>query len=170
MEVTLRPWRPEDREALMDVMNRVDRRFLSDRLPSPYTRQDADAWLGRVLDCDGRDGLFRAVTMDGTVVGMISLDKKQDVCRLDSELSYALLPEEQGKGIMSQGVEQFCALAFRQLEILRITGEVYAHNQASRRVLEKNGFQREGTLRQAICKGGKIQDLCVYGKLKDPAV
>ena len=42
------------------------------------------------------------------------------------------------------------------LDILRITGRVYEPNKASRRVLEKNGFELEGLLKQAVDKNGNI--------------
>ena len=165
MRLELKPWQLGDRSGLMAVMNGVDRRFLSDRLPFPYTEQDAESWLYRVAELDGRKGLYRAVVYDGAVTGMLSLEQKEDVCRLDGEISYCLLPAWEGKGIMSEATGRFCRLAFAQLGLLRITGQVYAEHQASRRVLEKNGFVLEGTLRRAIVKAGKIQDLCIYGKL-----
>ena len=69
---------------------------------------------------------------------------------------------------MTEAVRQACDAAFRQLDIVRITGAVYAPNLASRRVLEKNGFTLEGTLRSGVFKDGRLQDLCLYGKLKGP--
>ena len=59
-----------------------------------------------------------------------------------------------------------CEIAFAELDILRITGLVYAPNVASQRVLEKNGFVKEGIQRNAVCKDGEVYDLCLYGKLK----
>ena len=67
---------------------------------------------------------------------------------------------------MTEAVRQICAIAFRELDILRITGLVYEPNAASRRVLEKNGFVPEGLMRNAITKDGVTYDLCIYGKLK----
>lgn len=34
------------------------------------------------------------------------------------------------------------------------------------RVLEKNGFELEGLLKQAVDKNGNIYNLCIYGKVK----
>jgi len=67
---------------------------------------------------------------------------------------------------MSEALRQICELAFQELDILRISGLVYEPNAASRRVLEKNGFVLEGTMKQAVIKDEKIYDLCVYGKIK----
>ena len=67
---------------------------------------------------------------------------------------------------MTEAVRQICEIAFSELDIIRITGLVYAPNIASRRVLEKNAFIQEGLKRNAVYKNGNIFDLCVYGKLK----
>ena len=32
--------------------------------------------------------------------------------------------------------------------------------------LEKNGFELEGLLKQAVDKNGNIYNLCIYGKVK----
>ena len=164
-EIELRPWRAEDAAALAALCDAADRRFLSDRLPKPYTAADAEFWLRRVQEREGRDGLFRAVVQNGAVVGMVSAEQKQDVYRKDAELGYLLHPACAGRGIMSEAVRQFCPLAFAQLDIVRLTGLVYAQNAASRRVLEKNSFVQEGLLCNAVCKNGALQDLAVYGKL-----
>lgn len=64
-------------------------------------------------------------------------------------------------------MRKICQEAFEQLDIIRITGLVYAPNIASRRVLEKNGFELEGVLKNGVLKNGAVYDLCIYGKQKD---
>ena len=49
------------------ICNLVDRSFLANRLPYPYTEESADWWLGMVSEHDGTDGVFRAVLADGKV-------------------------------------------------------------------------------------------------------
>ena len=36
----------------------------------------------------------------------------------------------------------------------------------TQKMLEKNGFVREGIQRNAVYKDGEVYDLCLYGKLK----
>lgn len=67
---------------------------------------------------------------------------------------------------MTEAVREICQVAFSELDIVRIKGLVYAPNVASKKVLKKNGFVREGLQRNAVYKDGKIFDLCLYGKLK----
>lgn len=74
--------------------------------------------------------------------------------------------EYKGQGIMTEAVSRICELAFSELDICRITGLVFADNAPSARVLEKNGFEHEGLMRQAVIKNGVLHDLLIFGKLK----
>lgn len=166
MDIKLVKWSEDLKSELMDICNKVDRSFLSNRLPYPYTEEAADWWLGMVAEHDGKDGVFRAVVVDDKVVGNISVEQKSDVYCKDGEIGYLLLTDYWSQGIMTETVRQICEAAFDELEIIRITGLVYAPNAASQCVLEKNGFVREGLQREAVFKDGKVYDLCLYGKLK----
>ena len=55
---------------------------------------------------------------------------------------------------------------FNNSDILRIYAEPFAFNAASCRVLEKAGFQYEGTLRSNAVKNGKVIDMKMYSLLK----
>ena len=166
MQVELREWSINDWEALVEICHQIDRRYLSDRLPDPYTKDCAMWWLDKVKESEGQCGVFREIVVDGKIVGTISVEQKEDVYRKDADIGYFLLPNQSGQGIMSEAVRQICDIAFQTLDIMRMTGLVYKPNMASRKVLEKNGFVLEGIMKNAVIKNEKIYDLCVYGKLK----
>ena len=170
MNVKLVKWTQENKHELIKICNEVDRSYLSNRLPYPYTEESADWWLGMVSEHDGKNGVFRAISVDGKIVGNISVEQKSDVYCKDGEIGYLLLTDFWSKGIATEAVRQICAEAFSALDIIRITGLVYAANIASARVLEKNGFAREGLQRNAVYKDGKIYDLCIFGKLKETGI
>ena len=166
MNIELRKWSVEDKEVLIKMCNSIDRSFLSDRLPNPYTNASAEWWLTMVKDNEGKKGVFREIVVDGKIVGTISVEQKDDVYRKDSEIGYYLLQEVYSKGIMSEAVRQICEIAFETLDIIRITGLVYEANIASRKVLERNGFLLEGKMEKAVIKNNNIFDLCIYGKVR----
>jgi len=166
MEITLEKWKKEDAYDLMRICNETDRTYLSNRLPYPYTEENASWWLNMVSENEGKRGIFRSVRVDGEIVGNITVEQKEDVFVKDAELGYLLLPRMWSRGIMSEAVRRICEIAFEELDIVRITGQVYEPNAASRRILEKNGFELEGILKKAVFKEGKIWNLCVYGKTK----
>ena len=162
MTIDLHKWTSDDREALMALCNAVDRTFLSDRQPYPYTEADADWWLGMVAENDGKEGVWRAIVADGQIVGSISVEKTADEQRSAGSIGYMILTPFWSQGIGTEAVRQICGIAFRELALERIIGEVFPENLASARVLEKNGFRLEETKAEAIVKGGKAMDVRVY--------
>ncbi len=143
MTIDLHKWTFADREALMALCNAVDRTFLSDRLPYPYTEADADWWLGMVVENDGKEGVWRAIVVDEQIVGSISVERMADENRSVGSIGYMILTPFWSQGIGTEAVRQICKIAFRELALDCIIGEVFSENLASARVLEKNGFQLE---------------------------
>ena len=166
MKIELKKWSFEDKEFLIKMCNTIDRNYLSDRIPDPYTDESAEWWLNMVEDNDEKHGVFRKIVVDGKIAGAVSVEQKEDVYRKDSEVGYYLLQEVYSKGIMTEAVRQICEIAFEKLDILRITGMVYEPNIASKKVLERNNFLLEGVMKQAVIKNNNIYDLCIYGKVR----
>ena len=167
MGIELLKWTDELKEDLIRICNSVDRTDLSDRLPDPYTEKDADEWLGIVAESDGVNGLFRAISVDGVIAGTISIEQKSGVFRKDADIGYMLTEDFYSRGIMTIATGKICEMAFKELDIVRITGLAHERNTASRRVLEKNDFKLEGVMRNAAIKYGELLNLCVYGLLKE---
>ena len=163
MAINLHTWTPADKPALMALCNAVDRTYLSDRLPYPYTEADADWWLGMVAENDGKDGVWRAIVVDEQIVGSISVERMADEQRSVGSIGYMILTPFWSQGIGTEAVRQICGIAFRELALERIIGEVFPENLASARVLEKNGFLLEETKVGAMVKGGMAMDVRVYG-------
>ena len=67
---------------------------------------------------------------------------------------------------LSAAAKKICAEAFEKLDIQRIEGTPFEPNIASRRVLEKAGFELEGVLRDAFYKNGKLYNKYIYGLTK----
>ena len=164
MTITLQQWTFANKPALIALCNAVDRTFLSDRLPNPYTEADADWWLGMVAENDGKEGVWRAIVVDGQIVGSISVERMADENRAAGSIGYMILTPFWSQGIGTEAVRQICGIAFRELALERIIGEVFLENLASARVLEKNGFLMEETRAGAVVKGGKAMDVKVYEK------
>lgn len=166
MNITLTKTEPKYKDDLITLCNAVDRKYLANRLPFPYTEQDADFWLDLTAKAEGKTGLYRLIFVDGKIAGNISVEKKDDVYARDAEIGYMLLTEFWSKGIATAAVKEMCQLAFESLDIIRITGVCYAPNIASKRVMEKAGFAEEGLLRDAVTKNGAVYDLYVMGILR----
>lgn len=167
MKIELRIPTTEDKEGLKALCNAVDRTYLSDRMPYPYTDESAEWWITMVAENEGKNGVWRLIFVDGKLAGNTSVEKMQDVYHKDAEIGYMLLTDYWSKGIMTQVAKEMCRIAFEELDIIRITGLYYSTNVASGRVLEKVGFEYEGTRKNGVVKGDKTYDLCMTGLLKE---
>ena len=169
-EVTLRPWRKGDEDALARYADNPNiAANLRDVFPWPYSRRDAVSFVEHCVRQEGRGQLARAIEVDGAAVGSISLTLGSDVYRRSAELGYWLGEPFWGRGIMTAAVTAMCREGFHTWDIVRIHAEPFARNAASRRVLEKAGFTLEGTLRQSVYKNGEMLDSCIYALLREEA-
>lgn len=163
----IRKWELSDAADLaMAVSNKKIQNNLRDGLPYPYTEQDGADFISAMLSADENETFAFAITVDDKAVGSIGVFRQRNIHRLTAELGYYLAEEYWGRGIMTEAVRQICQYVFEKSDIIRIYAEPFAYNAASCRVLEKAGFQYEGTLRNNAVKNGKIIDMKMYSLLK----
>ena len=84
-----------------------------------------------------------------------------------AEIGYDLMKEHWGNGYITEAVKTIVDYGFNTLGLVRIEATVDSENGASAKVLEKNGFKHEGTLRKRFFHDDKWHDELVYGLLKD---
>lgn len=81
-----------------------------------------------------------------------------------SEISYDLDPEFWGKGIMTDSIEAITNFGLEEMKVQRIQATVAIDNFASIKVLEKNGYKREGLLNKYGFLQGEAVDFFMYAK------
>ncbi len=163
--VALRPVRPEDLPALLEVNGDAEAtRYL------PYapwqTLDDATAWLGRMnaLAALGTaQQLVLARHGDGQAIGTLLFFMYNEGSRR-IELGYVLGRPHWGQGLMGEAIAAACSHAFGA-GIRRIEAEVNPANLASCRLLVRAAFTLEGTLRQRWVDHGAPHDTNMYGCL-----
>ena len=163
----IRKWKLSDAKDLaIALSNRKVQDNLRDGLPYPYTEQDGKDYISDMLSANEDDTFAFAITADNKVVGSISVFRQGNIHRQTAELGYYVAEEYWSRGIMTEAVKQICEYVFSKSDILRIYAEPFAYNIASCRVLEKAGFQYEGTLRSNAVKNGKVIDMKMYSLLR----
>lgn len=167
-EVTLSRISLEDREAYLKYLNQTDEFQLhTGTMPHPYTELDADQWLSKV--CRASLSRDRAIhwairRADGELIGSIGLMDMTEGER--AEVGYWLAKPYWGHGWMTASVVRVCATGFERYGLKRIHARVFATNPTSARVLEKAGFDHEGTQRDHYFRDGKPMDVLLYGLLR----
>jgi len=75
-----------------------------------------------------------------------------------AELAYILDPEYWGRGLGTEAVGRVLDFLVRDMKLHKIRAGVFKGNVASRRVLEKVGFEQEGHLRDNLVIDGQYED------------
>ena len=167
MKCRIRKWELSDAKDLAAALsNKKVQDNLRDGLPYPYTEQDGKEFISAMLSADENETFAFAITVNNMVIGSIGIFRQGNIHRQTAELGYYIAEEYWGKGIMAEAVKQICEYVFGNSDIIRIYAEPFAYNIASCRVLEKVGFQYEGTLRSNAVKNGKVIDMEMYSLLK----
>ncbi|MDE5613235.1 MAG: GNAT family N-acetyltransferase [Treponemataceae bacterium] len=168
-QIAIRQWRLSDAgELAAAISNERVLRNLRDGIPYPYTERDAAYYINAMAE-DPHKNLVFAVCYDGNVVGNVGAFRQENIHCRTAELGYYVAEAYWGRGIATEAVRLLCAHVFGSTDILRIFAEPFADNAASCRVLEKVGFQYEGTMRSNAVKGGRVRDMRLYALLKDEA-
>ncbi len=162
--VTISPLQIKDAEPLARLAN--NKKIFDnvrDHFPHPYTKEDAIEFIERVsLE---EPILTFSIRFEETFAGVIMLFPQTDVYKHSYELGYWLGEPYWNKGIVSRAIQIMLKYAFEELGGTRIFAAVFGYNAASMKVLEKNGFQKEGVLRKAVFKNQVFVDEHRYGKL-----
>jgi ribosomal-protein-alanine N-acetyltransferase len=146
---TLRPWRLDDVEALLEIANDPDvTRFMNHRFPSPYTRADADAWIRiQLAEPEVRNW---AIEVDGALAGGIGLTAGTHEHAGNVAIGYWVGRRFWGRGIASDALRTATSHVLAALRPRRLWANVMGANAASVRVLENAGYVREAILARAI--------------------
>jgi RimJ/RimL family protein N-acetyltransferase len=164
--IMLRPWRIADL-AVIELASRDPEITVGTSVPTPYTEAAGDAWLTRQhAQREQRTGISLAIAEVGTDRALGYVGVSGIVWRhLRGSLGYWVAAARRGQGIASAAVGLLVPWVFSGLGLVRVEALVALDNQASRRVLEANGFEREGVLRSYYELQGVWSDMIVFSRL-----
>jgi ribosomal-protein-alanine N-acetyltransferase len=83
-----------------------------------------------------------------------------------AEIGYVLHKNYWGKGYGTEIVALMSDFAFNSLNLHKLNARVVDANIASIRVLENNGYEQEGRLRDNYFIAGRYYDALLYGKIQ----
>lgn len=128
-------------------------------IPYPYTLKDAESWIGKKIaqyKSKSSEDIVFVIEIGGEACGAIGLHKIKENHK--AELGYWLGESHWGKNIMTEATKLVVNFAFKELGLKRVYAYVFLSNEASKRVLEKAGFELEGICKKGAKKGNKYMD------------
>jgi len=83
------------------------------------------------------------------------------------EIAYFIAGKYEGKGVTTRAIEMLLKICFDEMQMQRVFARIALVNFASQKVVTKNGFQLEGTMRNDFKTHlGELIDVNIYGILK----
>uniref|UniRef100_A0A7C4S054 N-acetyltransferase n=1 Tax=Fervidobacterium pennivorans TaxID=93466 RepID=A0A7C4S054_FERPE len=98
-------------------------------------------------------------------IGFVEFDLR--VINRNAYITFYVAPQYRGKGIGKLMLRKALEFAFKELNLHRITAEVYEYNERSLRLLESSGFKKEGILKEAKYHDGRYWDIIVMGLMEE---
>ncbi len=136
---------------------------LRDYIPYPYSIENAELFINQTRNEDIQ--LTFAIDFGEDLSGIIGLIKQTDVYKNTAEIGYWIGEPYWNKGIATIAVELITEYGFKELKLNRIHTGIFEYNLASMKVLEKNGFQKDGIFKKAIIKNNQLWDEYRYSKV-----
>ncbi|AIQ15357.1 acetyltransferase [Paenibacillus sp. FSL H7-0357] len=137
-----------------------------------FTLESQKQLVGQRLEDARQDRayMFGIFLLDGQLIGQVTISNVVRGVGQYADIGYFIDHEVQGKGYTSAAVGLILEYAFHALGLHRVQACILLHNEGSRRVLEKNGFQAEGIARHFIKINGQWQDHRTYAILADDTI
>lgn len=163
--IYLRPLEPaQDNHLYATWMNDEEIRRYFSIYPTSDTRGKERLEL---LYKDGKHIIFGvALNEDNRLIGLVGL---KDINNINQSAEFYVIIGDrsvQGKGYGTEATKLMVRYGFMELNLNRIQTQDMEENIGGWRADEKAGFKYEGTLRQAILRFGKYNDVRVYSLLR----
>jgi RimJ/RimL family protein N-acetyltransferase len=160
-DLVLRRWTEDDVDAMVAGCNDPDVAWWIPTIPSPYTREDAFAFIRGDVRPDHQ---ALAIELDGRAVGGIGMGL--DAHEYRATMGYWMASSDRGQGVCTRALRLLCRHALDDLGVQRVDLVTDPDNVASQRVAEKIGFKREGVLRSHLRHpDGRIRDSVMFSLL-----
>ena len=168
--VTLRMWRPEDAPAVYAAcQDPLLARFVP--IPQPYGEDDARTFIeARRRDWDGGDEQGFAI-VDASTDELLGSMSRHGPAGHRATFGYWLAPHARGRGVATRSLRLIVDWTLATTEAIRLDLYTDVENDASGRVAERAGFEREGIRRGWILdREGRPMDVLSYVIVRQPSL
>jgi RimJ/RimL family protein N-acetyltransferase len=164
-KITLRPYRLSDAEAILrGASDPVARRLTGTH--ATFTLEQTQNYVARYETAEDRVGFIIAHPATLEPLGEIVLLGIDEDNR-NAGLRIAIFNQEDfSKGYGSEAIRLVVNHGFKELNLHRISLEVFDFNPRAIHVYEKVGFKREGVMRDALFYDGEYHNTIMMGILE----
>jgi RimJ/RimL family protein N-acetyltransferase len=169
----LRPVTADDAPALFEMIDRNRSRledFFAGTVALTRTLADTRKHVTNMLS-KADAGTYHAFVIEdvsnGAMAGFVDI-KNIDRNIPKAELGAFMDASYQGQGIASKALEAITRHCFEDEKFDKLLIRTHASNIGARKVIERNGYQLEGTVRKDYrTTAGVVVDLLYYGRIRE---
>lgn len=163
--VTLRAIEEKDADLLLRMMNspKIERAMGSFSLPVSELQQHE--WIKNYKNTD-KQMRYMIELKNNKTIGVIML-YDIDMKNGTAEVGYKIMvdKEDRMKGDIDDALQGILSYAFFELRLHCVMARTLTENLPSITLLQRNGFQEEGILRQRVFQNGRYMDMKVFSIL-----
>ena len=160
--LVLRPFMTADAPRVQQLAGAREVALNTMTIPHPYPGGAAEQWIAQQEPSPDQ---YNFAIDDGQLAGSIGLRLTPAFDR--AEAGYWLGIPFWGRGYATEALGALIRFGFEELQLHRIYAGYFSRNDASGKVMIKNGLKYEGTLRQHVKKWGEYVDVVYYGILRE---
>lgn len=163
--LVLRPVRPDDADAMWDMISDAEGRRLSGAV-GRTTPAEVEAWCAAIGPDPDRIDLAVTIGDADEFLGEIVLERIDRVVG-STNLRLSMRPKYRGRGYGTEAISLVVGLAFDGLALHRVEIDVLSINARAQSLYENLGFRVEGRRRDAYRDGDRWCDGIVMSLLED---
>lgn len=173
-KIILRPFEDKDCEIMYEILNEPDLKKLTgsvssdkeaDAPPQPDEKEKIRQWYMTRNEQNNRLDLAVVYRECDQVIGEVVFNEYDE--ETDNVNFRVLLSEAScNKGVGTEAISMFIQYGMEELELHKISLEVYSFNPRAERVYQKVGFKLEGIKREEFLYNQEYFDIKIYGLLK----
>ena len=163
--IVLRPIRPDDADAMWDMLADPEGMRLTGTTAT-FTRDQVADWCASRATAQGRYDFAVTASGDDEFRGEIVLNDIDPAVRC-ANLRLAMRPAYRGRGYGTEGIQLVLGMAFDGLGLHRVELDVLSINARAKSLYENLGFRVEGRKRDAYRDGDGYCDAIIMALLED---
>ena len=173
-KVILRPFEEKDYEVMFEILEEPELRKLTGsvsceeeaNIPSdPEEKEKITKWYSSRNEQSDRLDLAVVHKESGRLIGEVVFNEYEEEA---GNVNFRVLLSNSGcdKGMGAEAVSIFIKYGMEELQLHRISLEVYSFNPRAERVYQKVGFKLEGIKREEFLYNDEYIDTKMYGMLR----
>ena len=173
-KVILRPFEEKDCEIMFKILSEPGLKKLTgsvssddeaDAVLQPEEREEIRQWYITRNEQNDRLDLAVVYRESNQVIGEVVFNEYNEAT---GNVNFRVLLSESScnKGVGTEAVSLFIQYGMEELDLHKISLEVYSFNPRAERVYQKAGFELEGIMREEFLYNQEYFDTKIYGLLK----